>query len=189
MSDSDRKKWDRKYEARAGDSPGAPAEYMEQLLRTLPLGGRALDLAAGDGANSLLLASRGWKVTAVDISAIGLQIGKRVAGPLPIDWQVADLDEYEPPAESFDLVICFRFFDHKRLPHIIGTALKPGGYFVGESFNFREGTRPGSHVTNPDYLVNEDEWLTLLPGFEILEHEQGSTTTRIFARKSAAQPG
>src|SRR5690606_37707305 len=95
VSESDRKKWDEKYSRREDASPGPPAEYLEQLLRRLPMGGKALDLAAGDGANSLLLASRGWKVVAVDISAAGLEIGKRVAGPLPIDWQVADLDDYQ----------------------------------------------------------------------------------------------
>lgn len=156
------------------------------MLRRLPLGGRALDLAAGDGANSLLLASRGWRVDAVDISAVGLQIGKSVAGPLPIQWIVADLDEYEPAADHYNLVLCTRFFDRVRLPDLIRTALKPGGYFLGEVYNFRELARPDKHVGNPDYLVNEDEWPKLLAEFEILEHDQGEMT-RVLFRKPPVQ--
>lgn len=181
MSENDRQKWDQKYADRP--SPGAPSDFLEQNLRLLPRGGRALDLAAGDGANSLLLASRGWRVTAVDISAVGLEIGKRVAGPLPIEWIVADLDDYSPPAGQFDLVMALRFFDRKQLPDQVRTALKPGGYFLSESYNFRELNRPDSHVTNPDYLVSENEWPQLLDGFEVHEHDQSRSSTRILFRK------
>ena len=37
--------------------------------------GRALDLAAGEGRNSVWLAERGWSVTAVDFSRVGLREG------------------------------------------------------------------------------------------------------------------
>jgi ubiquinone/menaquinone biosynthesis C-methylase UbiE len=40
--------------------------------------GRALDLAAGEGRNAVWLAERGWQVTAVDFSRVGLGKSRRL---------------------------------------------------------------------------------------------------------------
>src|SRR4051812_50095966 len=45
--------------------------------------GRALDLAAGEGRNAIWLAVRGWRVTAVDFSAVAIDKGRRLAGGGP----------------------------------------------------------------------------------------------------------
>ena len=185
MTAEDRQRWDRKFAERSSRSPGPPSDWLVEQLGALPRGGRALDLAAGDGCNSLLLASRGWKVTAVDISEVGLSIGEGVAGPLPVEWIVADLDEYEPPAETFDLVLCFRFLDRTRLPGMVERALKPGGLFLAATFNWREAERPQSPIHHPDFLLRKDEWPTLMSGLEILEHDQSGTISSLIARKES----
>lgn len=181
----DRERWDAKYRERGSCSPGAPADWLVRELARLPRGGRALDLAAGDGANSLLLASRGWKVTAVDISPIGLAIGQKVAGPLPIDWVIADLDDYLPTEAAFDLVLCFRFLDRLRLPDLAQRALKPGGLFLAETFHAAANDSSGDRPKNPDYLLREGEWPTLFPGWEVLEERCVGGSGAILARKPA----
>lgn len=185
MSHEDRERWDAKYAARPSRSPGAPSAWLEQLLPRLPRGGRALDLAAGDGANALLLASRGWKVTAVDISPVGLALGRRVAGALRIDWVEADLEDYLP-AGPYDLVTCFRFLDRRRLGPIVASALAPGGLLAIETFNRRvlevlqnEAEAP----RNPEYLLELGEWPRHFPDYEILEHGEEGTLSRLFARR------
>jgi 2-polyprenyl-3-methyl-5-hydroxy-6-metoxy-1,4-benzoquinol methylase len=183
MSEVDREKWDRKYAARRQRWPGQPAEWLQEHLPQLRPPGRALDLAAGDGCNSLLLASRGWTVDAVDVSAEGFAIGKPSAGPLPIRWIVADLDDYQPPPAQYDLVLCFKFLDRARLPDIVMSALKPGGLFLAETVNWREGESPDAHVTNPDYLLQPDEWPALFPTLQVLEHDQSGTTSKFAARR------
>lgn len=70
--------------------------------------GAALDAGCGEGAEAILLATRGWQVTAVDISgdvlARASQRATRVGGPAErVRWLQADLGTWEPDA-SFDLV-------------------------------------------------------------------------------------
>ncbi|MEX2290236.1 MAG: class I SAM-dependent methyltransferase [Mycobacteriales bacterium] len=82
--------WDNRYAAAQqwSDEPNALAA---SLLANVPAG-RALDVAAGEGRMSLWLVSRGWTVTALDFSPVGLQRGQQRAQErgLQIDWQVGE---------------------------------------------------------------------------------------------------
>lgn len=67
--------------------------------------GRALDAGCGEGRDAAWLAGEGWKVTAVDLAAAALDRARAHAdAALPIEWVVADLTGWAPPAEYFDLV-------------------------------------------------------------------------------------
>jgi len=77
-----------------------PNQFVAEQLGGLPPG-RALDLAAGEGRNSVWLAERGWSVTAVDFSRVGLEKGRKLSAAhgVPdgqVDWVVADLGEFRP---------------------------------------------------------------------------------------------
>ena len=95
--------------------------------------GRALDVACGEGRNAVWLAERGWQVTAVDFSDVALGKGARLAESrgVEVDWVVADVVEYEPQREAFDLVLVL----YLQLPHDellralrhAGDAVGPGG--------------------------------------------------------------
>ncbi len=98
--------WDRRY----ADSERAFSSEPNPLLVELasPLApGRALDLAAGVGRNALWLAGRGWQVTAVDFSRVGLDHAASRAGDLGVELECvqADLYDYRPAASAFDLVL------------------------------------------------------------------------------------
>ena len=64
---------------------------VEEVVGLAP--GRALDLACGEGRNALWLAERGWQVTAVDFSAVGLAKAQRLASERALDlrWVEADV--------------------------------------------------------------------------------------------------
>jgi SAM-dependent methyltransferase len=69
--------------------------------------GRALDLACGTGRHALWLARMGWQVTAVDVSPTAIAALRELAGGLPIDTLVADLEKNEfmiQPA-AWDLIV------------------------------------------------------------------------------------
>jgi SAM-dependent methyltransferase len=53
------------------------------------------------------LAERGWDVTGVDFSNVGLDKARRLADArgVSVQWELADVTEYTPSPESFDLVI------------------------------------------------------------------------------------
>jgi SAM-dependent methyltransferase len=81
--------------------------------------GKALDLAAGKGRDSLWLAERGWDVTAVDI-----EIGE-IPGVRTIR---ADLEkhEYRVAPDAWDLIVCWLYWQPDLLPEI-AAGVRQGG--------------------------------------------------------------
>ncbi|MEV4543477.1 bifunctional NAD(P)/FAD-dependent oxidoreductase/class I SAM-dependent methyltransferase [Micromonospora echinaurantiaca] len=101
--------WEERYRSRPAVWSGRPNPQLVAEATQLPPG-RALDVGAGEGADAVWLAGRGWQVTAVDISATALEraaghadtAGAAVAGR--IEWVHADLLAKPPAADSYDLV-------------------------------------------------------------------------------------
>lgn len=95
--------------------------------------GRALDLACGEGRNAVWLAERGWRVTGVDFSPVGLAKAGRLAKEhdVEVEWVEADVVEWEPPGAAFDLVIVFYLhlsaIERRRVLAHAQDALAPGG--------------------------------------------------------------
>lgn len=69
--------------------------------------GHAMDLGCGTGRNALWLARRGWHVTGVDASSVGLQIAASAAHEegLSMSFEHADVLGYLESAPAFDLVV------------------------------------------------------------------------------------
>lgn len=63
--------WEAHYGARDQVWSGRPNAHLVTVAGPLPPG-TALDLGAGEGGDALWLAGRGWRVTAVDVSATAL---------------------------------------------------------------------------------------------------------------------
>jgi SAM-dependent methyltransferase len=105
---SRRELWDERHAAREPiESAEADPTLVEEIGSMAP--GTALDLGAGDGRNAVWLAGRGWRVTAVDFSTVALDRGRALAASVgvEVDWSLADLLEWIPPAGAFDLVALF----------------------------------------------------------------------------------
>jgi len=64
--------WDQRYASAPQVFRAEPDETLVDLVSPLHPG-RAVDLGAGEGRNSLWLAAEGWDVTAVDASEVGLE--------------------------------------------------------------------------------------------------------------------
>ena len=81
--------------------------------------GKALDLAAGSGRHALWLAGLGWDVTAVDIAI------EEIPGVHSIR---ANLENHEYPIapDSWDLIVCWLYYQADLLPQIKAGA-RPGG--------------------------------------------------------------
>jgi 2-polyprenyl-3-methyl-5-hydroxy-6-metoxy-1,4-benzoquinol methylase len=59
-----------------------PNHWLVPEVADLPPG-RALDVGAGEGRNAIRLAERGWTVTTVDFSAVGLTKARHLADAQP----------------------------------------------------------------------------------------------------------
>ncbi len=123
--------WDERYAAAELVWSAGPNQTVARELGDLSPG-TALDLAAGEGRNALWLAERGWQVTAVDFSAVGLAKAERAAAHRDVSLAVVvtDLMQYRPD-DRYDLVL----LAYLQLPwpqlrevlSIAAAALAPGG--------------------------------------------------------------
>ncbi|MEW2381888.1 methyltransferase domain-containing protein [Micromonospora sp. NPDC047707] len=80
--------WDELYGERDQIWSGRPNPHLVDVAGPLPAG-TALDLGCGEGADAIWLAGRGWRVTAVDISATALD---RAAARADADGVAARID-------------------------------------------------------------------------------------------------
>ncbi|MCI3276673.1 class I SAM-dependent methyltransferase [Streptomyces cylindrosporus] len=71
--------WDERYRGSELVWKAEPNRFVAEDLAGLKASGRAVDLAAGEGRNSVWLAERGWEVDAVDFSAVALEKAERLA--------------------------------------------------------------------------------------------------------------
>lgn len=102
--------WNERYRTRAALWSGQPnPQLVAETVDLVP--GTALEVGAGEGADVIWLARRGWQVLGLDISEVALAraaahaadqddpaIGQRIR------WQQADLASFDPGGERFDLV-------------------------------------------------------------------------------------
>jgi SAM-dependent methyltransferase len=95
--------WDERYAASQQWSSG-PNALVAELVEGLPPGD-AVDLAAGEGRHALWLAGLGWRVTAVDFSAVGLDRGRQQPGAEAVTWVADDVLGWSAPEGSLDLVL------------------------------------------------------------------------------------
>lgn len=102
----DAREWDRRWLDKRLHAHGEASSVVLGALEGLKPG-RALDLGCGSGRHAVWLAERGWRVTAVDFSSEALRQAREHAAELAVDvdWIEADLADYEPPEEAFDLVL------------------------------------------------------------------------------------
>jgi SAM-dependent methyltransferase len=102
----DSAEWDQRYAGSGLLWTAEPNRFVVAEVQDLPPG-RALDLGAGEGRNAVWLAGRGWQVTAVDFSAVGLEKARRLAREhgAQVDWVLADVVDYQPEAAAFQLVL------------------------------------------------------------------------------------
>jgi SAM-dependent methyltransferase len=141
--------WDERYRAAETVWGAAPNRWVEQeMAGRVP--GRALDLACGEGRNAVWLANRGWRVTAVDFSAVGLAKGAELErhenGAATIAWIEADATTFVAP-EPVDLaLLCYLQLiapERKAAVRAAAQALAPGGMLLvigHDSRNLTDGT-------------------------------------------------
>lgn len=131
--------WDERY-AQPGYAYGTePNDFLVEVADRIPAGA-VLCLAEGQGRNGVFLASRGFDVTGVDASPVGLAKAQTLAEERGVTLRttVADLAEYTIEPEAWSGIVSI--FCHlppplRRAVHAgVVRGLRPGGVFVLEAY-------------------------------------------------------
>ncbi len=171
MPVEDREKWDKRFEELDpyGDAPSLVLARHESLL---PTSGKALDLAGGTGRHACWLAQRGLDVTLADISSQGLKRAHRRAetAGLHVQGLQIDLQEDPFPPGPWSLILSCLYLWRPLIPTAISQLSAEGLLVILQPTvtNLERHSRPPQ-----EYLLQEDELLSLAMGLEIVHHEQG----------------
>ncbi len=161
--------WEERHRGGAGgEAEPSVVEFMPLLPR-----GRALDVAAGAGRNSIALARGGIHVIAADLSWNAMsslaQIARR--DELAIEPVIADLEESFPfRPDSFDIILNVSFLVRGLIPWL-KKALHLGGVLLFDTFLIDQAAT--GHPRDPRFLLGHYELYDLLSDMELLRYREG----------------
>ena len=187
--EADRIKWNSRFAAEESFLGRQPSPFLAReidIIKGLLSGRQALDIACGEGRNSVFLASHGFEVTAIDIAEQGLAKAARWAAATGVNVTLLheDLDSYRFSG-SFDLIINFNFLQRRLIPAAMAV-LAPGGIFLFDTLLAPE-VQPLSSPA--DFYLQPGELRRLFTPFagEILCYEEPvpgeMPTARLMFRK------
>jgi SAM-dependent methyltransferase len=135
--------WDERYSQAAYLYGKEPNDFLVEATSSMPPG-RVLCLAEGQGRNAVYLAGRGYQVTGVDSSAVGLAKAQQLASArgVKITTIVADLSEFTIQPNSWEAIVsifchlppALRADIHRQ----VVAGLRPGGVLVLEAYTPRQ---------------------------------------------------
>ena len=194
----DAEEWDSRYAGSDRVWSAAPNAWVARAIRGW-FTGRALDLGAGEGRHAVWLAALGWQVTAVDFSAVGIERGRDGAQEVgvDVDWVVADVRTWEPPAgATFDLVlVAFLHLEDDVIARARGW-LAPGGALVVLGHALRNLTEGVGGPQDARLLHTEGEYRAASEGLavehlgEVIRHlpEGDAIDLGLVARRPMSEP-
>lgn len=174
-----------------GSAPWTYPDPHPELVRLVNSGelrseGTVLEIGCGEGTHALFLASRGFKVTALDSSTNAIEYAKIHASRTgsSVDFTVADHNKL-PDFKNLDFIFDWRFLhiltdETARQQYIesIAQALAPNGKYLSVAFSgdkefWGTGTlRSAPAIKAPRYWATVSQMRTLIaPKFDVIEEK------------------
>ena len=158
-----------------------PNVFLTTQAHRLRQGDKVLDIACGEGRNSVWLAGRGCEVLGVDISPLALEKARRLAAErgVPVTFLEGDIRHWQWQPEIFDAVVClFIQFaapeDRGRLFEGFQTTLKPGGVLLLQGYTPKQVEYKTGGPPQAEHMYTEPMLRAAFADTEILhlrEHE------------------
>lgn len=152
--------WDERFAAEEYLYGTEPNVFLKDQLDKLPVIGKALFLAEGEGRNAVYAAQKGWQTTAVDMSVKGREKALLLASKkgVTIDYHISLLEEFDFTLKSYDLIVLIyahmppssRVSIHNKCCN----ALNKGGYLLLEGFNKKQLGNPSGGPQNINLLYD-----------------------------------
>ncbi|MFP3834079.1 class I SAM-dependent methyltransferase [Chryseobacterium sp. SIMBA_028] len=172
-------RWDERYDSEQFAYGTDPNHYLkEQLNKLIP--GNILFPAEGEGRNAVFAATKGWNVSAFDISANGQKKAFQLAehNHVNIDYQVGELSTLNYQQEQFDVIaLIYAHFPasvKSSIHQMLNQYLRKGGFIIFEAFskNHLEYIAKDEKVGGPkdiESLFSIDEIKADFPDYNIVE--------------------
>ncbi|WP_415398649.1 class I SAM-dependent methyltransferase [Synechococcus sp. W4D4] len=199
----DQEFWDQRFRESHYAYGTQPNDFLRAKAAALPPGD-ALCLAEGGGRNAVHLAQQGHRVTAQDLSPIGLEKAQQLAQKKGVTLlcSCGDLRDFTPEAESVDLVVAIWMHLEPELRALVhrraADALKPGGHLILEAYNPGQLQHGTGGPPNPELLITAAQLQEELQGLTWLElqeterwieegplHQGQSAVVQAFGQKQA----
>ncbi|OIQ16861.1 MAG: hypothetical protein BM556_13790 [Bacteriovorax sp. MedPE-SWde] len=152
----------------------APAKFLAKNYDFIPQGSKIIDIGMGEGRNAVFLASKGYKVSGIDISSVAIKKARMLAREFGVRIETIhkSIADYKVPKNSVDAIVCFYFVDREVVKKL-KSWLKPGGILIFESFTIKQ--KVINKIKEDDiYLLGEGELFKLFSDFNVLKYEQAS---------------
>lgn len=168
--------WDERYADEEYVYGTEPNDFLKDHVDRLP-GGKVLSLCEGEGRNAVFLASKGYEVTGVDSSSVGLAKAHRLAEKqgVHISTQLADMGDFHIEPESWNgmvSIFCHIPAGMRAVLHRqIVAGLKPGGVLILEAYTPAQIALGTGGPKMPELTMTADQLRQELDGleFEIIE--------------------
>jgi tellurite methyltransferase len=162
--------WDARY--RESPGPAEPAVLLTDFAHLLPARGRALDIACGNGRNSVWLAERGLDVVAIDLSAEALRLGRELAARRgdSVSWLQADVETLQLDPNAYEIIVCINLLAPTLFPKL-QRALRPNGWVVYETYTLAQ-LQYDFGPRNPDHLLRPGELLAAFSNLRIAYYHE-----------------
>jgi len=174
--------WNRRYAGHELVWTSEPNRFLVAEAAGLEAG-RALDVACGEGRNAVWLAERGWRMTGVDFSEVGLEKARALAAARGVqaEWVTADLLDYTPGPQAYDLVLVFYLqvpaTERRPIVRAAAGAVAPGGVFLLVAHDRRNLEHGHGGPQDPTVLYTASDVVGDLEGTS-LEIERAETVKR-----------
>ncbi len=154
--------WDIRYSSDEFVYGVEPNEFFKSEIDKLTPG-KLLALAEGEGRNGIYAAGLGWGVDAVDFSAVAKEKALKLAAEknLQINYTIANLGDFLPPADTYDAVSIIFMHLNAELSKVVhkraADSLKKGGRIIMEVYAKEQLGKDSGGPQNYDMLYSPEE--------------------------------
>jgi len=155
--------WNSKFSRKGFLYGTKPNTFIASKIKLLRDKSQVLCLGEGEGRNAIFFAKKGYEVTALDASDIGLgKLQQRATEEnLNINTLCLDLNEWDT-SHKYDVIVASYLHMHKEdriaLFKKIEEALNADGYFIGEFFSTKQINYSSGGPRDEDLLYTVDDF-------------------------------